>query len=766
MCKILIFFQATIFRLGSKDETGCVLQKLNSQLERPFIQLVEFIDSATFDGYYSQLTQRQAESLGEIISFDLLVNNSDRIPAVHSNEGNGLNLLCPINDDDIVAIDTCIVSIDPLGSVSGPNLTRYLDKMRRFLRTVLLGNSSEITTLFEPIKQFVFNCTGHAISEESCISIAIGIRRMAMKISTVPFEKILRMREEIAALVSVDWCSVWERSLSLVNLGFLRACLGVFEECVEEKLSLEHAHSSTIFSPLPFASVPSEKASGAVDCPISDQRMGELKVMLAQRWPDSGQNWKMYLRTQIIDEIRRTGVSPHFIVLPEGALRYVGTLAFGSDPSSYCVDLQCLSEVCKEFKTHIICGTLLEVVSADQYYCTCVVLDDSGLIIGKYRKRDTMGAMCNGDSVGVFETKYGMIGVLICFDAERDAFVTETLAHNPFIIFNPTCLPIPRGYSDYPEMVASNWRIAQDSSSRRFEYLCRQHRICFARADVRGSGNSFAVSPFRTVLSPSMQQECFSVSFDLTQTSGTDLSTFSGNEGISRIRTEKEDNTGIRIVNRIVRTPFLSGLGNDFNSEKYSPVCVGNFSIHGRPKGGLFLVRVGSVELWDIATYTILMKMDVSETVGSMKYPGIQVLNAACSLDCSKFYVEGRTGRRFYWVRSDSKSYSFELVESEDYIWEGIMEAQLSSSSSTRLHDQLGRPWIVELCGPKVSCGLQSLERQYLFTYTNPVCDIPLNFHYDSKAGLLITVSSQFITFSQFMYNRVPVKLSDLFPIE
>eukprot|EP01050_Picozoa_sp_SAG11_P031043 SAG11_NODE_9456_length_910_cov_0.933416_2_plen_70_part_00 len=39
--------------------------------------------------------------------------------------------------------------------------------------------------------------------------------------------------------------------------------------------------------------------------------------------------------------------------------------------------------------------------------------------------------------VGFFETPFGRIGVMICYDAENDTFVDEMLAAEPVLVLNP-----------------------------------------------------------------------------------------------------------------------------------------------------------------------------------------------------------------------------------------------------------------------------------------------------------------------------------------
>ena len=92
------------------------------------------------------------ERIGEIIVFDAFVNNNDRIPVVHSNVGNGRNIMfgnLGNNDDNnnntvkqIIAIDQTISSFisvenDQPNSISSKLYQKYLKRVSTWLNACL-----------------------------------------------------------------------------------------------------------------------------------------------------------------------------------------------------------------------------------------------------------------------------------------------------------------------------------------------------------------------------------------------------------------------------------------------------------------------------------------------------------------------------------------------------------------------------------------------------------------------------------------------------
>lgn len=76
---------------------------------------------------------------------------------------------------------------------------------------------------------------------------------------------------------------------------------------------------------------------------------------------------------------------------------------------------------------------------------------------------------------------------MICYDAESEELVQETLSVNPIVVFNP--IHISTGASAITTGVnvgkarRSQWRIACDSIGRRFEWLAATSGCAFVRCD-------------------------------------------------------------------------------------------------------------------------------------------------------------------------------------------------------------------------------------------------------------------------------------------
>ena len=154
-----------------------------------------FLDPRSNDGK-ARLLQ-----LGQLLAFDILVNNTDRMPAgnVWDNEGNSRNLLFGNtgggNFDasdrffgQVVAIDQAVVAMDPSNPIAGKRLTLYLQRIETFLLATCgidnasgLGESESnakevVCRALERTRAFVLQETLYDVGVEGMLCIAAGVR--------------------------------------------------------------------------------------------------------------------------------------------------------------------------------------------------------------------------------------------------------------------------------------------------------------------------------------------------------------------------------------------------------------------------------------------------------------------------------------------------------------------------------------------------------------------------------------------------------------
>ncbi|MGA2663802.1 MAG: carbon-nitrogen hydrolase [Nitrososphaerales archaeon] len=128
-----------------------------------------------------------------------------------------------------------------------------------------------------------------------------------------------------------------------------------------------------------------------------------------------------------------------------------------------------LSEAARENEVVLVGGSLYER-SGRKAYNTSTVYDERGRTLGSYRKvhipQDPgfyeQDYFSPGDGYRVFETRYGRIGVLICFDQWYPEAARAERLLGAEMVFYPTAIGTVKGV----EQVEGDWRQAWEAVQR------------------------------------------------------------------------------------------------------------------------------------------------------------------------------------------------------------------------------------------------------------------------------------------------------------
>ncbi len=150
----------------------------------------------------------------------------------------------------------------------------------------------------------------------------------------------------------------------------------------------------------------------------------KVKLALAQLTPKDGDlEYNLSKAMDCIDQAAVQGVD--IIVFSE--LYYCGYNGNREKIRSYAEPkdgklFQILSKKAKEKKIHIIMGYPEKNLHSNRCYISQMFVDDEGKLIGNHQKTfrwtDDFGRVSPGDDFPVIDTKFGKIGLLICYEIE------------------------------------------------------------------------------------------------------------------------------------------------------------------------------------------------------------------------------------------------------------------------------------------------------------------------------------------------------------
>ena len=177
----------------------------------------------------------------------------------------------------------------------------------------------------------------------------------------------------------------------------------------------------------------------------------------------------------------------------------------------------------------VIVASLFERVDAGIYFNTAAVIDADGSYVGKYRKNhipEDPGFyekfyFSPGDTgYQVFNTRFGRIGVLVCWDQWYPEAARITSLMGAQILFYPTAI----GWaSSQPDPVNQEQYQAWQTIQRSHAIANGVHVVavnrCGKEKEMKFWGGSFVVNPFGTVLyqSPHDLEDIKVVEIDLSQ---------------------------------------------------------------------------------------------------------------------------------------------------------------------------------------------------------------------------------------------------------
>lgn len=192
-----------------------------------------------------------------------------------------------------------------------------------------------------------------------------------------------------------------------------------------------------------------------------------------------------------------------------------------------------LCELCKELQV-VLVASLFEDRGGEVYHNTSIVIDADGKLLGKYRKMHIPQDPCfeekfyfaEGDTgYRAWETKYGKIGVLICWDQWYPEAARLTALDGAQIIFYPTAIgTLPTEDERELKKFQTAWQTVQRGHGvANGSFIAAVNRIGTegeGSRSVKFWGHSFVSNPYGEVIAQASddKEEILFADVDFSQT--------------------------------------------------------------------------------------------------------------------------------------------------------------------------------------------------------------------------------------------------------
>lgn len=208
------------------------------------------------------------------------------------------------------------------------------------------------------------------------------------------------------------------------------------------------------------------------------------------------------------------------VILPEFFSTGIDDRSFVSQPEEESCSgvLGYFSQLAKQFRTNIICGTVIEKTKDNKLYNTSYAFDRKGAIVGKYRKihlynylGGNEGNTINpGDTPVVVNFDFARVGISVCFDIRYPLLYKNLIKMGAEIIVSPSawCTLSKSNKEDIADFI-NCWRalnIARAAES--LVYFITSNLIGTSNPYLYSIGNSMITSPMGKIIANGQNSEC------------------------------------------------------------------------------------------------------------------------------------------------------------------------------------------------------------------------------------------------------------------
>lgn len=207
------------------------------------------------------------------------------------------------------------------------------------------------------------------------------------------------------------------------------------------------------------------------------------------------------------------------VVLPEFFSTGIDDRSFVSQPEEEKSSqvLAYFSQIAKQFKTNIICGTVIEKTKDEKLYNTSYAIDRKGAIIGKYRKihlYNYLGGnegktICAGNTPVVINFDFAKVGMSICFDIRYPLLYKTLIKMGAEIIVSPSawCTLSRSNEEDIADFI-NCWRALNISrGAENLVYFVSSNLVGTSNLFLYSVGNSMIINPMGKILANAQNTE-------------------------------------------------------------------------------------------------------------------------------------------------------------------------------------------------------------------------------------------------------------------
>eukprot|EP01100_Stratorugosa_tubuloviscum_P015018 TRINITY_DN839_c1_g2_i1.p1 TRINITY_DN839_c1_g2~~TRINITY_DN839_c1_g2_i1.p1 ORF type:complete len:358 (-),score=140.88 TRINITY_DN839_c1_g2_i1:20-1093(-) len=210
--------------------------RARKELDRAFVLVMEFVEGNEFLNCLPHSFSSQSFfEIGLLCSFDMLINNWDRLPLIWDNDGNFGNIMFQQIDNKqlIVGIDQCITVINPDSNIEAQRkgFARYFNRVQSFLTEIVHQKNLQVNNQVRKLIELLQMITGQPENlEQSCLHLQRGIIEGINRITKLTEQEIELIATTLRNCQAVDWSDCWKDMNDTIKLPFIFKILELFKQ--------------------------------------------------------------------------------------------------------------------------------------------------------------------------------------------------------------------------------------------------------------------------------------------------------------------------------------------------------------------------------------------------------------------------------------------------------------------------------------------------------------------------------------------------------
>jgi len=165
------------------------------------------------------------KEIGHLLVFDIMINNSDRLPCIWKNDGNLKNVL--VSKGHICPIDHSVFCIS-----EPSNFENYIQRVKEYIFGVF-GQPLVPDKSTSKIRDTILTFSGMDIGDEGICAIQAGVIECVFRASKITKDDLKNLKITLQNMNKHDWENIWGGGLLCIDVNFMDSILDIFKEAVK-----------------------------------------------------------------------------------------------------------------------------------------------------------------------------------------------------------------------------------------------------------------------------------------------------------------------------------------------------------------------------------------------------------------------------------------------------------------------------------------------------------------------------------------------------